>query len=92
MRATKKRESGEEHNESPIKTRKMSGQILERTQSCFFCSGGDTSEPLFSARTYSIDKTVREYAVTLQDRVLLGKLSEGDMHALDARYHSKCLL
>ena len=70
----------------------MSGQSLERTQSCFFCSGDDTSETLFSARTFSIDKTVRKYALTLQDRVLLGKLSEGDMHALDARYHSKCLL
>ena len=58
----------------------------------FFCSGDDTSETLISARTVSIDKTVREYAVTLQDRVLLGELSEGDMHALDARYHSKCLL
>ena len=36
LRATKKRESGEEHNESPIKTRKMSGQSLEKTQSCCF--------------------------------------------------------
>ena len=35
LRAIKKRESGEEHNESPIKTRKMSGQSLEKTQSCF---------------------------------------------------------
>ena len=92
MRATKKRESGEEHNKSPTKTREMSDQSLERTQSCFFCSGDDTSETLFSARTFSIDKTVREYVVTLQDRVLLGKLSEGDMHALGTRYHSKCLL
>ena len=47
---------------------------------------------LFSFRTFFINKTVREYAVTLQDRVLLGKPEEGDMHALDARYHSKSLL
>ena len=65
---------------------------MKRRKVVFLGSGDDTSETLISARTVSIDKTVREYAVTLQDRVLLGKLSEGDMHALDARYHSKCLL
>ena len=94
MRAIKKRESGEEHNESPIKKKlaRCRVRVLKRRKVVFLGSGDDTSETLISARTVSIDKTVREYAMTLQDRVLLRKLSEGDTHALDARYRSKCLL
>lgn len=45
-----------------------------------------------NACTFTIDQTIREYAEIVQDRSLLGKLSEGDMHALDAKYHSSCKL
>ena len=64
---------------------------MAKTDNCFFCDKDDTREPLHSARTDKVDTRVREYAHALQDRKLLGKLSEGDMHALDAKYHRKCL-
>ena len=75
---------------SPVKTRKSVGSMA-KTDNCFFCDKDDTREPLHSARTDKVDTRVREYAHALQDRKLLGKLSEGDMHALDAKYHRKCL-
>lgn len=43
------------------------------------------------ALTTKFDRRVREYAHVLQHKTLLGKLSEGDMHALDARYHLSCM-
>ncbi len=33
-----------------------------------------------------------ESATLVEDTVLLGKLSVGDMIALEAKYHTKCLL
>ena len=51
----------------------------------------DTREPLHSAKTDKVDPRLRKVAHVLQDRKLLGKLSEGAIHALDAKYHRKCL-
>jgi hypothetical protein len=76
---------------SQVKTRRDVGVELAKTDKCFFCNDDDKGEPLHSASTFSVDHRVREYAHILQDTVLLGKLSEGDMHALDARYHRKCM-
>ena len=59
---------------------------MAKTDNCFFCDKDDTREPLHSARTDKVDTCVREYAHALQNRKLLGKLSEVDMHALNAKY------
>ena len=58
---------------------------------CFFCGKGKPWN-LHRASTFKLDKKVRECAMTLQDFDLLAKLSEGDMIAQDAMYHSLCLL
>ena len=42
--------------------------------------------------TLEVDKHVRNCAVALGDSNLLAKLSAGDMVALDAKYHKKCLV
>ena len=68
---------------SPVKTRR-SVDSMAKTSNCFFCDKDHSREPLHSARTDKVDSRGREYAHELQDRKLLGKLSEGDMHALDA--------
>ena len=39
-----------------------------------------------------LEKCVRKCANILEDNDLIGKLSAGDMIALDAMYHSTCLL
>ena len=58
---------------------------------CFFCGEPPGNSGVHEAATYQIDKRVRACAVLLEDTELLGKLSTGDMVALEARYHSKCL-
>ena len=41
--------------------------------------------------TFSLDQQVRKCAQILEDMLLLGKLSSGDMVAQDAIYHINCL-
>ena len=54
-----------------------------------FCEG--VSGELHRASTFNLDHNVRESAHILNDTALLGKLSAGDMVALDAVYHTQCL-
>lgn len=68
------------------------GWILWKEQQLLFFCGASGSEKLFGVRTFSVDKSVSERAEILQDRPLLAKLSQGDMHALDAQYHASCML
>ena len=42
--------------------------------------------------TFQIDKRVRESAALVGDTLLVGKLSKSDMIALEAKYHSRCLM
>ena len=39
-----------------------------------------------------VDEKVRECAILLQDGKLVAKLSAGDLIAIDAKYHVKCLV
>ena len=41
--------------------------------------------------TYDTDVKVRRCATVLEDTALLAKLASGDMIALEAKYHLKCL-
>ena len=56
---------------------------------CFFCGG--TSETLHQASTFNVDDRIRQCAFQLQDKVLIAKLSAGDLISQDAIYHAKCL-
>jgi len=60
--------------------------------SCFFCGQSAGSDDLHEASTFQIDRRVRESAALVEDTLLLAKLSMGDMVALEAKYHTKCLL
>ena len=57
----------------------------------FFCDEPAGSAALHNACTYDIDRKVRKCALELEDTALLAKLSPGDMIALEAKYHSRCL-
>ena len=59
---------------------------------CFFCGEASGNSGIHEAATFQIDKRVRACAVQLKDTELLAKLSTGDMVALEAKYHSKCLV
>ena len=56
---------------------------------CIFCDKSDGY--LRIAKTFDIDWCVREGALLLSDEKLISKLSEGDMHAIEAKYHANCL-
>ena len=49
------------------------------------------NKPLSLVTTFKVDMKVRECARNLQDQALIAKLSQGDMIAIDAVYHTKCL-
>ena len=58
-------------------------------QSIFiFCEESDGY--LRIARTFDIDQRVREGALLLSDEKLMAKLSESDIHAIEAKYHANC--
>lgn len=57
---------------------------------CFFCNNEEGN--LHKASTFKLHCRVHHYAKLLDDAELLSKLSEGDMIAQDAVYHSECLI
>tara|TARA_B110000881_G_C18590493_1_gene527633 strand:- start:311 stop:2080 length:1770 start_codon:yes stop_codon:yes gene_type:complete len=93
-RAEKRNKEDEESGtacESPKKkaTRRSTGGAAKTTQdTCFFCGKpGD----LHKASTKKLDRNVRRCAEVVQDYMLIGKLSSGDMTSQDAMYHGNCL-
>ena len=81
-------------SEPPCKkrlTRGTNGSVcVNLTSLCFFCE--KTGSDLRQVMTSKVDIRVRECAALLQDSLLLGKLSRGDMIAIEAKYHPGCLL
>ena len=63
-----------------------------RQDICFFCRQPAGNEGLREAATFKLDNRVRTAATLLQDTELLGRLSAGDMVAIEAKYHARCLL
>ena len=49
----------------------------------------NASSTLHQASTFNMDARVRKSAIQLQDRVLLAKLSAGDLISQEVVYHSK---
>jgi len=60
------------------------------TRCCFICDESDNV--LHEVTTFEVDFRVRKCADILQDTKLLAKISAGDLIALEARYHSRCLV
>ena len=51
-----------------------------------------TEGELHKVSTFPLEKKVRQCATVLNDHILLGKLSIGDMMSQDAMYHTNCIL
>jgi len=47
---------------------------------------------LHNASTYDVDAKVCRCAIELEDTALQAKLEPGDMIALEAKYHQKCMV
>ena len=57
----------------------------------FFVEYSTHNNPLHNVSTFGLHARVRNCAMVLQDEKLLGKLSAGDLVALEANYHAPCL-
>ena len=76
-------------------TRASSSAASDADIRCFFCDekeGFIPSNKLWQVRTFGVDARVRQCAAELQDADLLAKLAKGDMIAVEAHYHSGCLI
>ena len=58
---------------------------------CFFCNEPAGTTNLHEASTHKLDMKVRRFALQLEDKKLLAKLSAGDMIALETKYCRNCL-
>lgn len=88
-----KRKNEASKGPSPIKTRRCSSDSSqkEHVNTCIFCDNVAGSAGLHKASTFELDFKVRKCATELNDSRLLTKLAGGDMVAIDAQYHTKCL-
>ena len=77
---------------SPVKARRSSVPRFHGESHCFFCDTVDSQLNLHAASTLEVDQKVRECAFLLNDSKLIAKLSAGDLIAIEARYHAKCLV
>lgn len=67
-------------------------QFEKKAVICFFCEEPEINgSTLHEVRTKKLDARVTQGAIYLLDQRLLAKLSEGDMIAIEAKYHDKCL-
>ena len=61
-------------------------------QLCIFCgAGAATSEALHEFTTFNANRSVSQMATEMCDTALLTKLAEGDLVAIEAKYHFNCL-
>ena len=58
---------------------------------CFFCEGDAKTEPLHEFATFNADKSVKTMATEMNDTDVLVKLADGDLVAIEAKYHLACL-
>ena len=96
-RAEKRKIYEEPSPYSPPKTRQTSSFGpsycgIKEEELWFFCDQVAGSLGLQRASTFELDRKVRESVMRLKRNDLLAKLSSGDMIAIEAKYHAKCLV
>ena len=74
------------------KSLRQSGKSQGRECLCFFCDQPSSEkESLHEVMTLQVDSRVRKVATMTQDKRILAKLAGGDMVAIEAAYHRRCL-
>lgn len=82
------------HQTTPFTRKYVKSTHKPKSETCFFCgesSSEHLQEQLHDVCTFSLDARVRQCAHELADRELIAKLSEGDLIAIEAKYHLNCL-
>ena len=75
---------------SPKKTR-QSFSASNFTDCCFICDENNEKEELHTCSTKDLNKHVWQWTTELGESKVIAKLSEGDMVAIERKYHKKCL-
>jgi hypothetical protein len=88
-RADRKRKNKEE---VPAPTYTKRQATHQANAQCLFCKEGDDRDKLRCFSVLETDKSIRQMALKLQYFELLGRMSEGDLIAIEAKYHLKCLM
>ena len=99
MRLQKRKSEGSspstssDHTVKRSRTHYTTSQKSENVEPvCFFCDETGKSDDLRSASTFGLNAKVRAAALCVGDTKLLAKLSEGDVIAIEMKYHLKCLV
>ena len=74
------------------KMTRLSTNLKNFVQRCFFCETDGSDEQLHECLSIQMNNRIRRMAEVLNDCKIVGKLSQGDMIATEAKYHVKCFL
>ena len=95
QRVLKRKHSLEEPGPStrtpPKRTRSNVPHVDSAPDMCFFCHL-DLGSEYHQAATLELDQRVCQAAEFLDNTTLLAQLSAGDMVAIEAKYHNRCLV
>ena len=75
--------------DSSSQAKKAKRQVSDQNI-CIFCD--EQGNDLHQVLTLEVDRDVNEMALQMQDSQLIAKLAAGDMVAIEAKYHSRCML
>ena len=79
-------------DERSARTSRASQEMKNFVSVCFFCGTDDNRVNLHQCLTLDVHHRVKRFAKNLGDTKLLAKISEGDMVAIETKYHLKCLV
>ena len=73
-------------------TKSKSAEKIVVKDVCLFCGNSPHNSAVHEAATFKVTEGVHICAVLLENTELFAKLSTADMVALEAKYHTKCLV
>ena len=98
LKRESKRKYDNDESRSPVKKRlrktnvKCDASEVNKQCLCYICEEVITENHVaHDASTWTVNATLTSMAMATGNTKLLAKLSDGDMHAQDARYHKSCM-
>ena len=85
--------ASDDESQPYMRQRTSTNTLGKESSTCFLCDepGTDTL-PLHEAMTPQITRRVRQCALKTQNQKIIAMLSAGDLVALEAKYHTHCLV
>ncbi len=91
MQLKKSRDSMEGEGSCSSRPKRQCLPVAKDTHVCLFCKCDGKSEQLHEFSTFNADKSVRVMATEMNDTSVLVDLADGDLVAIEAKYHLACL-